>query len=204
MEILILFFTGDFLECRGKVYFIMQRFECSRRGLTTVFIDIVESLIMLKLFFNYFWRYVLVMNGTSRPSTSFIFRMYNLCAVLCQMFSIFLRNHKWLSLSKTWLTLRLIIVTLVIINITLMNCYIFIFKQRVAFWLVRRFFETGVHVNIEKFDQELDISEKLSGWLESLKFYLVGFNCFVLLKVPNRCCHCLQLIIMKIASLALY
>jgi hypothetical protein len=126
MEILILFFTGDFLECWGKVYFIMQRFECSRRGLTTVFIDIVESLIMLKLFFNYFWRYVLVMNGTSRPSTSFIFRMYNLCAVLCQMFSIFLRNHKRLSLSKTWLTLRLIIVTLVIINITLMNCYIFI------------------------------------------------------------------------------
>lgn len=84
------------------------------------------------------------------------------------------------------------------------NCYIFIFKKRVAFWFVRRFFETGVHVNIEKFDQELDISEKLSGWLESLKFYLVGFNCFVLLKVPNRCRHCLQLIIMKIASLALY
>jgi len=84
------------------------------------------------------------------------------------------------------------------------NSYIFIFKKRVAFWFVRRLFKTGVHVNVEKFDQELDIGEKLSSWLESLEFNLVGFNCFVLLKVPNRCRHCLLLIIMKIASLALY
>jgi hypothetical protein len=81
---------------------------------------------MLKTFLNYFWRYVFVMNGTCRSSTSFIFRMYNLCAILCQIFSIFLRNHKRLSLSKTWLTIRLITGTLVIINITLMYCCIFI------------------------------------------------------------------------------
>ena len=128
-------------------------------------IHIKASLIKLRTIFSLLRRYVLVVKMTGRSGmSSIILRMYNLSTVFCEMLPIFLRNHKWFSMSKRGLRLWQIIVTLAVINI--LGCII---VNLLA--LFQRF-----NYNIIEFLFSIKLRGDLSGFIDS-GGYIKFSNC---------------------------